>query len=81
MRRDDEKDYRWWWGGGGPEILESMATVIYGVFWHRTEKSLRPSSRNSGNQFSRNTIPLTPAIPNVKSKSSNTGDVMIDFHS
>ena len=38
-----------------PEILEPMATVIYGVFWHRTEKSLRPSSRNSGNQFSRNT--------------------------
>ena len=63
-----------------PEILESMATVIYGVFWHRTEKSLRPSSRNSGNQFSRNTIPLTPAIPIVKSKSSNTGDVMIGFH-
>ena len=77
MRRYDEEDCRWWWGGGGPEILESMATVIYGVFWHRTEKSLRPSSRNSGNQFSRNTIPLTPAIPIVKTKHSTTDEVII----
>ena len=77
MRRDDEEDYRWWWGGGGPEILESMATVIYGVFWHRTEKSLRPSSRNSGNQFSRNTIPLTPAIPIVQTKHSTTDEGII----
>jgi len=77
MRRDDEEDYRWWWGGGGPEILESMATVIYGVFWHRTEKSLRPSSRNSGNQFSRNTIPLPPAGPIVKTKYSTIDEVII----
>ena len=60
-----------------PEILESMATVIYGVFWHRTEKSLRPSSRNSGNQFSRNTIPLTPAIPIVQTKHSTTDEGII----
>ena len=77
MRREDKEDYRWWWGGGGPEILESMATVIYGVFWHRTEKSLRPSSRNSGNQFSRNTIPLTPAIPIVQVKHSTTDEGII----
>ena len=41
-----------------------------GLCWSRKEKSRRPCSRISGNPFSRNPIPMTPACPVVKYLSS-----------
>ena len=39
----------------------------FGLCWSRREEFRRPCSRISGNQFSRNPIPMTPACPVVRS--------------